>query len=109
MILDVRRSDGPQQEWRALADDLVRSRVDLIIAIGTPAARAALDATTAIPVVFGVRDALGSGLVSSLAKPRANGRRDHLCHGEGVAEPTRRISGEQGTALHTEPRPDHRC
>jgi len=73
VLFDVRRSEGPQQEWRALADDLVRSKVDLIIAIGTPAARAAMDATTTIPVVFGVGDAVSTGLVTSLAKPRANG------------------------------------
>lgn len=73
VTLDVRRSEGPQQEWRKLADDLVRSKVDLIIAIGTPAARAALDATSTTPIVFGVGDAVSTGLVSSLAKPQANG------------------------------------
>jgi putative ABC transport system substrate-binding protein len=71
--LDVRRFEGSQQGWRRLADDLVRSKADLIIAIGTPAARAALDATTTIPVVFGVGEAVSTGLVTSLAKPRANG------------------------------------
>jgi putative ABC transport system substrate-binding protein len=72
-LLDVRRSDGSPEEWRRLADDLVRSKVDLIIAIGTPAARAALDATSAIPIVFGVGDAVNTRLVSSLAKPQTNG------------------------------------
>jgi len=73
VILDIRRSEGPQQEWCSLADDLVRSKVDLIVAIGTPAARAAMDATTTVPIVFGVGDAVSTGLVTSLAKPRANG------------------------------------
>ncbi len=71
--LDIRRSEGPQQEWRSLAEELVRSKVDLIIAIGTPAARAAMDATTSIPVVFGVGDAVNTGLAASLARPGANG------------------------------------
>jgi putative ABC transport system substrate-binding protein len=73
VLFDVRRSEGPQQEWDTLANDLVRSKVDLIVAIGTPAARAAMDATTTIPVVFGVGDAVESRLVGSLAKPDANG------------------------------------
>jgi len=71
--LDVRHSDGSQEEWRRLAEDLVRSKVDIIIAVGTPAARAALDSTSTIPIVFGVGDAVSTGLVPSLAKPRANG------------------------------------
>jgi putative ABC transport system substrate-binding protein len=73
VLLDVRHSDGSQGEWRKLADDLVRSKVDLVIAIGTPAARAALDATSTIPIVFGVGDAVVTGLAASLAKPQVNG------------------------------------
>jgi putative ABC transport system substrate-binding protein len=73
VLLDVRRSEGPQEQWRALADDLVRSKVDLIVTVGTPAARAALDATHTIPVVFGVGDALETGLAATLARPDANG------------------------------------
>src|SRR5215475_14170426 len=72
-VLDVRRSGGSQQDYRALANDLVRSKVDLIIAVSTPAARAALDATATIPVVFGVGDAVSTGLAQSLVKPPANG------------------------------------
>jgi putative ABC transport system substrate-binding protein len=71
--VDVRRSEGPQDHWRALAHELVRSKPDIIVAIGTPAARAALDATTTIPVVFGVGDALETGLAATLAKPDRNG------------------------------------
>ena len=73
VFLDVRRSQGSQQGWRALADDLVRSKVDLILAVGTPAARAAMDSTTEIPIVFGVGDAINTSLTPSLAKPRRNG------------------------------------
>lgn len=47
---------------------------DLIVTFGTPAARAALEATKSIPVVFiGVGDPLGTSLVPSLAKPGGNG------------------------------------
>ena len=57
---------------RSAADDLVRLRVDLIVATGTQAASAALSATSTIPVVFVSADPLASGLVGSLAHPGAN-------------------------------------
>ena len=43
------------------------------MAVGTPAARAALDATATIPIVFGVGDALETGLAVSLSRPDRNG------------------------------------
>ena len=72
-IFDVRRSQASPQEFRALADQLVQAKVDLIVAVSTPAARAALEATTTIPVIFGVGDAVSTGIAQSLARPPANG------------------------------------
>jgi putative ABC transport system substrate-binding protein len=56
-----------------LAADLVRLNVDVIVTESTPAARAAKQATSHIPIVMATGgDALGSGLVASLARPGGN-------------------------------------
>src|SRR5262249_45275717 len=56
----------------ALAADLVRREVDIIVALATPAAHAAKNATASIPIVISVADALATGLVASLARPGGN-------------------------------------
>lgn len=57
----------------ALAADLVRSKPDLIVAFTPPAARAAKNATSDIPIVMlFVADPVGMGLASSLAHPGGN-------------------------------------
>ena len=71
-VIEYRWADGNYDRLPALFADLVRLKVDVIVTHGTPAALAAKTATT-IPVVFAVvADALGSGIVSSLARPEAN-------------------------------------
>jgi len=56
-----------------LAADLVRLKVDLLVTWGTPAAQAAKQATSTIPIVFvGVANPIGRGLVASLARPGGN-------------------------------------
>ena len=60
-------------ELPALAAELVKSKVDLIITDGTPATLAARDATQKIPIVFSLgTDPVARGLVASLARPGAN-------------------------------------
>lgn len=57
----------------ALAADLVRSAVDVIVSSGYQANKAARDATTTIPIVMATSgDAVGEGLVASFARPGGN-------------------------------------
>jgi putative ABC transport system substrate-binding protein len=71
--LELKNAEGKNDRLAALADELVRSRVDVILALNTPAALAAKKATGTIPIVIArVTDPVKSGLVSSLARPGGN-------------------------------------
>ena len=73
LVLEYRGAAGQYERFPALAAELVRLPVDVLLAGGTPAALAAKDATTTIPIVIaGVGDPVGSGLVTSLARPGGN-------------------------------------
>ena len=71
LIIERRRAES-NDDLQTAAADLVRSKVSLIVALSTPAARAALSATATIPVVFVSGDPVGTGLAASLAHPGAN-------------------------------------
>jgi putative ABC transport system substrate-binding protein len=73
-LLVVRRyADARPAALQALAKELVRLRVELIVTEGTAAALAAKNATTTIPIVmYTVGDPVGAGLVASLARPAGN-------------------------------------
>jgi putative tryptophan/tyrosine transport system substrate-binding protein len=65
--------EGDADRLRRLAIELVERRVDAIVAFTTPAARAAKQATTAIPIVaIGMADPVEDELVASLARPGGN-------------------------------------
>ena len=73
VIIEYRSADGRDDRYPALAAELARAHVDLIVSRGTPAALAVKDATRTIPVVvLGVGDPVGQGIVASLARPGAN-------------------------------------
>src|SRR5262249_45072733 len=56
-----------------LADDLVKQKVDVLVAASTPAIRAAQKATTTIPIVVAnANDPVGSGFVDNLGRPGHN-------------------------------------
>src|SRR5262249_33813936 len=71
--IDYRSADGQGERFPELVAELVRSRVDLIVTRGTPAARAAKAATATIPIVMAaIGEPLGVGVVASLARPGGN-------------------------------------
>jgi ABC-type uncharacterized transport system, periplasmic component len=73
LIIDWKFSEEHNDPLPALANELVRANVDIIFAINTPAALAAKNATTSIPIVVTrVSDPIRTGLIASLAKPGGN-------------------------------------
>jgi putative tryptophan/tyrosine transport system substrate-binding protein len=69
---ELRPADDKLDLLRALADELVRLKVDIIVAAATPAVTAARQATTEIPIVMSAGDPVATGLISSLARPGGN-------------------------------------
>jgi putative ABC transport system substrate-binding protein len=73
VVIEYRGADAKIERFPELATDLIRLNLDLIVAGNTPAARAAKEATTTIPIVVPVMgDPVGDGLVASLARPGGN-------------------------------------
>jgi putative ABC transport system substrate-binding protein len=73
ILIEWRAAEGRVERLDALASDLVRLRVDVIVTALTPTTQAARKATTTIPIVMAhVGDPLGVGFVKSLARPGGN-------------------------------------
>jgi putative ABC transport system substrate-binding protein len=72
IVFEHRYVDGKVERLSDLAADLVRMKVDVIVARSTPVVQAVKKTTTTIPVVISVPDSVGSGFVASLARPGGN-------------------------------------
>jgi putative ABC transport system substrate-binding protein len=74
LTIEARLAAGRLDQLPALAGDLVKARVDLIIAVSPPAIKAAKDVTITIPIVmaFSSIDPVKSGFVESLGRPGGN-------------------------------------
>src|SRR5262245_54828215 len=73
LVMEYRWGEGQYERLPDLAAELVHLKVDVLVTPETPAALAAKQATTTIPIVMTtVNDPVGSGLVASLARPGGN-------------------------------------
>ena len=73
IVIEFRSANGKLDRLPALAAELVRLKVDIIVTPGAPVTRAAKEATVTIPIVMTqVGDPVASGFVSSLARPGGN-------------------------------------
>ena len=73
ILIQYRYAEGNPDRLPSLATELVRLNVDVIVTTGTPAAQAAKNATTRIPIVMAlISDPVGAALVASLARPGGN-------------------------------------
>ncbi len=70
---EIRTAEGKASLLPELSAELVRLKVDVIVAFQTPASMAAKQATSEIPIVMApAGDPVGSGLVANLARPGGN-------------------------------------
>ncbi len=73
LMLERRYAEGRNESLPGLAGELARMPLDVIVGAGTTGARAALRATSSIPIVMvNVGDPVSSGLVKSLGRPEGN-------------------------------------
>jgi putative ABC transport system substrate-binding protein len=69
---DIRSAQGRMEQLPRLAAELVAAKVDVIVALYTPSARAAQQATRDIPIVAIVANPVETGIIASLARPDGN-------------------------------------
>jgi putative tryptophan/tyrosine transport system substrate-binding protein len=73
IVIEYRTAEGKLERLPALAAELVRLKVDVIVTRGPPPTRSAKEATSTIPIVMGSDiDPVGNGFVASLARPGGN-------------------------------------
>ena len=72
LVFERRGAEAHTDRLPRLVEELVASKVDLIVTLGYPTALAAKQGTSVPVVVFGAGDPVGTGLVASLARPGGN-------------------------------------
>lgn len=73
VVIEYRWAEGDYDQFPKLVAELIATGVDVIVTAGTPAAAAVKAATSTLPVVMvAVGDPVGTGLISSLARPGGN-------------------------------------
>jgi putative tryptophan/tyrosine transport system substrate-binding protein len=73
ILIEWRTSDSNPERSRALADELVRLKLDVLVSPGPSVTRSLREATSTVPIVMAQdTDPVGSGFVASLAKPGGN-------------------------------------
>src|SRR6266404_3749670 len=73
LIVEARFAEDKLERLPSLAQELVRLKPDVLLAVTTPGSLAAKAATATIPIVFvAVADPIGVGLVTNLARPGRN-------------------------------------
>ena len=73
IAFEVRSAEGYSQRLAPLANELMRLKVDVILAVNTPSVQAAKKASATIPIVMTrIADPVKSGLVPSLSRPGGN-------------------------------------
>jgi putative ABC transport system substrate-binding protein len=86
ILIEDHWAEGKPERFADLIADLLKSNVDVLVVAGAAGARAAKSAAPTTPVVFvAVTDALGSGIVESLARPGGNITGMSMAVGEGFA------------------------
>jgi putative ABC transport system substrate-binding protein len=71
-ILEDRYADSQPERLPAIVAELLRLKVDIFLSPGNPVTRAAMQATSTIPIIATTPDLLESGFVASLARPGGN-------------------------------------
>jgi putative ABC transport system substrate-binding protein len=72
IAFEFRSAEGKLDRLPELASELVRLKVDVIVALYVPCALAAKQATREIPIVIVAADPVETGIVASLARPGGN-------------------------------------
>jgi putative tryptophan/tyrosine transport system substrate-binding protein len=72
-VIEWRFAEGRPERLRGLAADLVRAKVDIVVAGNPQATRPVQEASSTMPIVMGIStDPVGTGIIASLARPGGN-------------------------------------